>query len=70
MTPVESSIAPNSAPPTRKSAHWLRRLGLAGFAFFFVKGLLWLIVPVLIARSVLAPAASGTPASNQAAEQD
>lgn len=27
---------------------WLRRLGVAGFVFFLVKGLLWLIVPVLI----------------------
>jgi hypothetical protein len=24
---------------------WLKRLGAAGFAFFFLKGLLWLIVP-------------------------
>lgn len=27
---------------------WLRRLGITGFVFFLVKGLLWLIVPVLI----------------------
>jgi hypothetical protein len=33
--------------PTRK--RWLKRLGLWGFMFFFVKGLLWLIVPALIA---------------------
>ena len=26
-----------------------RRLGLAAFLFFFIKGLLWLIVPALIA---------------------
>lgn len=26
---------------------WARRLGLLGFLFFFVKGLLWLIVPAL-----------------------
>lgn len=32
----------NSGPA---SASWLKRLGTAGFAFFFVKGLLWLIVP-------------------------
>lgn len=24
---------------------WLRRLGLAGFLFFLIKGLLWLSVP-------------------------
>ena len=28
---------------------WLKRLGFWGFMFFFVKGLLWLIVPALIA---------------------
>ncbi len=27
---------------------WLRRVGVAGFIFFLVKGLLWLMVPVLI----------------------
>ncbi|MBI3774045.1 MAG: hypothetical protein HY273_00555 [Gammaproteobacteria bacterium] len=38
------------APATRKGAcpMWLRRLGVAGFVFFLVKGLLWLTVPVLI----------------------
>jgi len=28
---------------------WLRRLGIGGFAFFLVKGLLWLTVPYLAA---------------------
>ena len=28
---------------------WIKRFGTAGFAFFLVKGLLWLIVPALIA---------------------
>ena len=38
------------APAARKGAcpMWLRRLGVAGFIFFLVKGLLWLTVPVLI----------------------
>lgn len=26
---------------------WLQRLGIGGFAFFLVKGLLWLSVPYL-----------------------
>jgi hypothetical protein len=30
-------------------ARWLKRFGIAGFLFFFIKGLLWLIVPALIA---------------------
>lgn len=28
---------------------WLKRLGLGGFWFFFAKGLLWLLVPALLA---------------------
>ena len=27
--------------------HWLKRMGLAGFAFFFLKGLLWILIPWL-----------------------
>jgi hypothetical protein len=27
--------------------HWLKRMGLAGFAFFFLKGMLWLLIPWL-----------------------
>lgn len=35
---------------------WLKRLGVAGFTFFLVKGLLWLIVPAVVfaAQRVLA----------------
>ena len=29
---------------------WLSRLGIGGFAFFLVKGLLWLTVPYLAAN--------------------
>jgi DMSO reductase anchor subunit len=28
---------------------WLQRLGVAGFLFFLIKGLLWLAVPGLLA---------------------
>jgi hypothetical protein len=31
------------------SVRWLQRLGVAGFTFFLVKGLLWLTVPALLA---------------------
>jgi hypothetical protein len=27
---------------------WLRRLGLAGFLFFLIKGILWLTVPGIL----------------------
>lgn len=30
---------------------WIKRLGVVGFMFFLVKGLAWLIVPVLVAKS-------------------
>jgi hypothetical protein len=36
-----------------KMVRWLKRLGLAGFLFFLIKGLLWLIVPGLIAYFTL-----------------
>lgn len=31
------------------AVNWVKRFGLAGFLFFLIKGLLWLIVPALIA---------------------
>lgn len=27
---------------------WIKRFGVAGFLFFLIKGLLWLIVPALL----------------------
>lgn len=33
---------------------WLKRFGFWGFMFFFIKGLMWLIVPALIAYFSLA----------------
>jgi len=27
---------------------WARKLGLAGFMFFLIKGLLWLIIPAIL----------------------
>jgi hypothetical protein len=29
--------------------YWIKRFGFVGFMFFLIKGLLWLIVPALIA---------------------
>ncbi len=31
---------------------WLKRVGWAGFLFFLIKGLLWLLIPYLIARGL------------------
>jgi len=33
----------------RKMVNWVKRLGFWGFLFFLVKGLLWLLVPAVIA---------------------
>lgn len=32
-----------------KFAPWIKRLGFWGFMFFLVKGLLWLLIPALLA---------------------
>ena len=39
------------APPAdtpRAAARWGRRLGIAAFLFFLIKGLAWLVVPAAI----------------------
>jgi hypothetical protein len=38
-------------PEKRKfpASQWIKRFGFAGFMFFLIKGLLWLIVPALVA---------------------
>lgn len=32
---------------------WLKRVGWLGFLFFLIKGLLWLIIPYLIAKGII-----------------
>lgn len=40
-----------TCPATPAARRIVKRLGIAGFAFFFIKGLLWLIVPTwLVSR--------------------
>lgn len=41
--PAGGALAAGSWVPV-----WLKRLGLAGFVFFLVKGLLWLALPTLL----------------------
>lgn len=31
---------------------WLKRVGWLGFLFFLIKGLLWLLIPYLIAKGI------------------
>ncbi len=40
--------APAAEPEASPVGRWLKRFGVAGFLFFLVKGLLWLIVPALL----------------------
>lgn len=35
----------NSHPEA--TTHWVKRMGVAGFTFFFLKGMLWLLIPWL-----------------------
>lgn len=46
MASILASTAVAGIAPRRRS-HWAR-LGLAGFLFFLIKGLLWLLVPVVL----------------------
>jgi len=41
----------NEEPKKRKcpAVNWMKRFGVAGFLFFLIKGLLWLIVPAVVA---------------------
>jgi hypothetical protein len=32
---------------------WIKKIGVAGFFFFLIKGLLWLIIPYLLAKGLL-----------------
>jgi hypothetical protein len=46
-----SGEAAVAAVAPRQRSRWAR-LGLAGFLFFLLKGLLWLLVPALVARGL------------------
>ncbi|HRK58570.1 MAG TPA: hypothetical protein PLI74_02920 [Candidatus Kapabacteria bacterium] len=43
---ITKSSDSSSADQNKKS--WIKRIGVWGFLFFLVKGLLWLTVPTLI----------------------
>lgn len=45
---------PSSVAPPPAQQRWLRRLGAAGFAFFLIKGLLWIVLPILAAMGLFA----------------
>lgn len=41
-----------NAKSSMGGGHFLKRIGLAGFMFFFLKGLLWLLLPWLAHSAV------------------
>lgn len=48
---MNSAASPGSA--RRKRILWaIRRIGVAGFLFFLLKGLAWLVVPALLWRQI------------------
>lgn len=54
VLPVDATSNPDPTPEPAPGAgpRWKRliaRFGVAGFLFFFIKGLLWLIIPGVIA---------------------
>lgn len=32
---------------------WIKKIGIFGFLFFLIKGLLWLVIPYMIAKGIL-----------------
>jgi hypothetical protein len=42
----KTAVETTQQQPIKKS--WIKRIGVWGFLFFLVKGLLWLTVPTLI----------------------
>ena len=49
QSPSEPTSAASEPAKCPVHSKWLRRLGAGAFLFFFIKGLLWLIVPAVIA---------------------
>lgn len=52
--PATDSAAPSAAqsdrcPVPQGWRKWIARFGVLGFAFFFIKGMAWLIVPAALA---------------------
>ena len=46
---MQSESAPIKSTRLSLACPWLKRVGVAGFVFFLLKGLLWLMLPGLLA---------------------
>ena len=47
---LPSDSSDDRRPPSPVRA-WLQRIGVAGFVFFLVKGILWLLIPGFLVTS-------------------
>lgn len=45
---MQSESTPIKPKRLSLTCPWIKRLGLAGFVFFLLKGMLWLLVPGLL----------------------
>jgi uncharacterized protein YqhQ len=54
-SPVNTEEKQTSENKTKKISiiKWIKKLGFIGFLFFLIKGLLWLIIPWVIANFFL-----------------
>ncbi len=48
QTTPSREISRDRPAARRRVPAWLTRMGFAGFLFFLVKGLLWLLIPALL----------------------
>jgi hypothetical protein len=51
--PVKTTTESAEQPQPRPLIFWLRRFGVAGFLFYLIKGLLWILISVLVAKGCL-----------------
>jgi len=50
-SPIQKSTETPDEPTSQSQIlFWLKRLGVMGFLFFLAKGLMWLLVPILLAK--------------------
>ena len=53
MSQINATQDPTSdTEQSGRMARLLKRFGIAGFLFFFIKGLLWLIIPAVAAWGI------------------
>ncbi|MBW7845176.1 MAG: hypothetical protein H3C45_05950 [Bacteroidia bacterium] len=50
---MDNNEKPNATTTNQKLKQWFKRIGLMGFTFFLIKGLLWLIIPYLITKGCI-----------------